>query len=178
MSNTITFEPQTPKDADVPKKRSGRKILAYGAVGLSSLVVGMGIGGAAASGGSTSANGIPTPSTVTQTVQVPGPEVTKTVPGPETTKTVEVAPPPPPAPAGPVTTVDKDGTFIVGKDIAPGKYKSTGGGYYAILKDPMGDVHDVNNIVTNGNPSGQAFVTLKAGQGFQTERNGTWEKVG
>jgi hypothetical protein len=46
-----------------------------------------------------------------------------------------------------------------------------------VLKDPAGSTSDVNNIVTNDNPNGQAFVTLKAGEGFSTQRL-TWEKVG
>jgi hypothetical protein len=172
MTSTSTFaNPQPPQDA-APKKRTGRKILAYGAVSLTSLFIGMGIGGAGTAA-PTAAGPAPTPDTVTKTVEVPGPVQTKTVEAP-----APAAPAPAPAPAGPKTTISEDGTWIVGKDVAPGKYKSTGGGYYAILKDPMGDVHDVANIVTNGNPEGQAFVTLKAGQGFLTERNGAWEKVG
>jgi hypothetical protein len=35
-------------------------------------------------------------------------------------------PDPAPAPAGPKTTIDADGTYAVGKDIAPGVYASAG----------------------------------------------------
>lgn len=51
------------------------------------------------------------------------------------TKTVTVTATPPP-PQGPKTTIETNGTFIVGSDIAPGTYRSSGkyGCYWARLK--------------------------------------------
>ncbi len=160
MSDTITFEPQMPKDAEAPKKRTGRKVLTYSAVGLTSLFVGMGIGSAAASGGSTSASGTPTPSTVTKTVEVPGPEVIKTVPGPEVTKTVEAAPAAPAASADPAGPKDNN-QYLVGKEIAPGTWRCTEGtNLYWATKTQGGDI--IDNDLHAGKGSLVANVTAKA----------------
>src|SRR4051794_17707810 len=160
MSSTITFEPQTPNDAGAPKKHTGRKVLAYSAVGLTSLFVGMGIGGAAASGGSTSAAGTPTPSTVTQTIEVPGPAVTKTVPGPETTKTVEVAPAAPAASADPAGPKDNN-QYLVGKEIAPGTWRcAEGTDLYFETNSQSGDI--VANDLHDGKGSLIARIDAKA----------------
>lgn len=70
-----------------------------------------------------------------------------------------------------------DGMYIVGKDIAPGKYKSEGGdmGYWARLSGFSGDL---SNVLANANPQGPAIVEIKAtDKGFQTFGNGTWTKV-
>src|SRR5690348_11141865 len=62
----------------------------------------------------------------------------------------------PPAQAGPQTSFGS-GTFEVGSDIAPGKYKTTGpeGGlpscYWARLKNTDGDL---GSIIANGNAQG------------------------
>lgn len=81
----------------------------------------------------------------------------------------------PAAPAGPATTIT-DGTWTVGADIVAGTYKTTGAGgdcYWAILKTGSNGADIVNNHVGGGN----LRVTLKAGQDFETERCGTWQKV-
>jgi hypothetical protein len=70
-----------------------------------------------------------------------------------------------------------DGTYIVGRDIAPGKYKSEGGdmGYWARLSGFTGDM---GNILANANPQGPTIVVIKpTDKGFQTSGNGTWTKV-
>ena len=123
---------------------------------------------------------------VTVTVQAP-PAAPVTVTAPPVTVTTAAQAPVVPAPSvetGPVDEITKSGTFIVGTDIQPGQYKTDGKispsksvGYFAVLNDPMGDKFDVDNIVTNDNPEGQAFVTLEAGQGLNTE-NLHWVRVG
>ena len=174
MSNTITFEPQTPKDAGAPKKRISRKVLAYSAVGLTSLFVGMGIGGATASGGSTAAAGTPTPSTVTQTVQVPGPEVTKTVPGPETTKTVEVAPAAPAAstdPKGPKA----DGQYLLGSEIVAGQWRCQQGDDFLY----WGIHTESGDIVDNGTGKGSLIAHVGT-KGYTVDLKGCdvpWVKI-
>ncbi|MCU9612405.1 hypothetical protein OEV98_02365 [Caldibacillus lycopersici] len=71
-----------------------------------------------------------------------------------------------------------DGTYIVGKDISPGKYKSDGGdsfGYWARLSGFSGELDD---IIANGNPEGPTIVEIAEGDiGFQTFGNGKWTKV-
>lgn len=70
-----------------------------------------------------------------------------------------------------------EGTFIVGTDIQPGTYKSTGGQgcYYARLKGFGGSVDD---IAANNNTDAPAIVTVDAGdKGFISVRCGTWTKV-
>ncbi len=69
---------------------------------------------------------------------------------PAVTKTVTVTSTPPPPPPGPKTTIESNGTFIVGADIAPGTYRSAGkyGCYWARLRSPdTGDVVEVINTV-------------------------------
>jgi len=68
-----------------------------------------------------------------------------------------------------------DGTYIVGKDIAPGKYKCDGGGYWARLSGFSGEFHD---IIANDNTEGPTIVEiLESDIGFQTWGNGTWTKI-
>jgi hypothetical protein len=69
-----------------------------------------------------------------------------------------------------------EGTYIVGTDIDPGTYKNTGDQncYWERLRDFSG-VFD--GIIANGNPTGQAIVTIKASdKGFTSARCGTWTK--
>lgn len=70
------------------------------------------------------------------------------------------APSAPAAPAGPVTSFS-DGTYVVGEDIQPGTYKTTGPAngmcYWARLKDTSGSF---SSIIANGAPQGPATVTI------------------
>jgi hypothetical protein len=70
-----------------------------------------------------------------------------------------------------------DGTFVVGKDIQPGTYRTrvaSPGCYYARLKGFGGTVDD---ILANGNTDFPAIVTIAAtDKGFQSEGCGTWTK--
>ena len=130
----------------------------------------------------------PVTSVVTKTMNV---MVTETKSVPVTVKvtetksvpvTVTAEPPAPPVPTGPAVTLSKSGTFVVGTDIKAGKWKSDGkidgsrsSGYFAILKDPTGSTSDVDNILTNDNPEGQAFATLSDGQGLENNNlKWTW----
>ncbi|NRF94421.1 hypothetical protein HQN89_26265 [Paenibacillus frigoriresistens] len=68
-----------------------------------------------------------------------------------------------------------DGTYIVGKDIDPGTYKSDGVDYWARLKNFSGDM---NAILANGNPDGQEIVEIAASDvGFSTHGGGKWKKI-
>lgn len=69
-----------------------------------------------------------------------------------------------------------DGTYIVGKDIEPGTYKSDGSVvYWARLSGFSGDL---NQILANGVPNGSAIVEIKSSdKGFTTSGGGTWKKI-
>lgn len=87
-----------------------------------------------------------------------------------------------PSQAKPTTTKNTyphfgDGTFVVGKDIEPGTYRTrvaSPGCYYARLKGFGGSVDD---ILANENTDFPAIVTIAAtDKGFQSESCGTWTK--
>lgn len=70
-----------------------------------------------------------------------------------------------------------DGMYLVGTDIAPGMYKSSGqtGCYYARLSGFGGTIDD---ILANNNTDSSAILTISASdKGFQSTRCGTWTKV-
>jgi len=70
-----------------------------------------------------------------------------------------------------------DGMYIVGTDIEPGVYKSSGqnGCYYARLSGFAGTIDD---ILANNNADSSAIITISASdKGFQSTRCGTWTKV-
>ncbi len=83
-----------------------------------------------------------------------------------------------PASTSPQTSFG-DGTFIVGTDIEPGTYRTTGGSncYYARLSGFGGTD---NNIIANANTNGNgAIVTIKASDaGFQSSGCDTWTQIG
>lgn len=69
-----------------------------------------------------------------------------------------------------------DGIYIVGTDMQPGTYKSSGqsGCYFARLNGFGGTVDD---IIANSNTDTAAIVTIAPGdKGFQSTRCGTWTK--
>jgi hypothetical protein len=108
--------------------------------------VGIGIG---ASGSSTESA---TETTVTET-QIENRTVTNT-------ETVEEKPAEPADPAG---SIEGDGTFLVGDDIAPGTYRAaaptSGNCYWARLRDLDGGI---KSIIANGNTSGPVVIRVAA----------------
>src|SRR6266487_4109390 len=70
-----------------------------------------------------------------------------------------------------------DGTFVVGKDIKPGTYRTRTGSpgcYFARLSGFGGTVGD---IISNANTDNPAIVTIAASdKGFQSTNCGTWTK--
>jgi hypothetical protein len=72
------------------------------------------------------------------------------------------------------TTTFNDGVYIVGTDIQPGTYKSSGQGscYYSRLAGFGGQLGD---IISNENTDTAAIVTIAAtDKGFKSSRCGTW----
>lgn len=104
------------------------------------------------------------------------PAPTATAPAPEQ---VPLAPGAPPAPANLATTIG-EGRFVVGTDIAPGTYQTTGPSgnadcYWERLKHTS-DV--IDSIIANDLRPGPAMVTIDASDAaFQTRWCHTWTKV-
>jgi len=72
----------------------------------------------------------------------------------------------------------RTGTYIVGRDIAAGQWKSSGGAgcYWARLSGFDGTT---NNIIANDNTDNPAIVQIgTSDKGFMSTRCGTWTKVG
>jgi hypothetical protein len=99
------------------------------------------------------------------------------------TRTVDVTPTTTKPPrTGPMTTIDDDGTYLVGKDIVPGQYRSAGGSgdrsdcYWERLSGLGGRNAD---IIANEGAEGQRIVEiLPTDVAFQTKHCQPWEKIG
>ena len=111
-----------------------------------------------------------------------GSQSTKTTP--QATQSVGASKQPttqPPTPTPRPTTVTYpqfgDGTFVVGKDIQPGTYRTreaSSGCYYARLSG-FGGISD--QIIANNNTDAPAIVTIAStDKGFESTRCGTWTK--
>jgi hypothetical protein len=161
-----------------------RKGIIIGGVAAAVVLV---AGIAAAANGSTKTEAVAAPASapVTVTVTAPAPApvtVTETAPPPAPVTVTEA--PPAPVVVGPAEEITKSGIYVVGQDIKAGKWKSDGkisegkySGYFAILADPTASTSDVDNIITNDNPEGQAFATLEDGQGLENN-NLHWVYIG
>lgn len=144
--------------------------------GIGSLILGVVIGAAPSSNSATDA------ASPTKTVTVAGP-AGATVTPPPVVKTVTR-----PGPTVKVTETQKpaeaagaigEGTWEVGVDVAPGRYKTTVAVtsdmcYWKITTTGKPDNIVDNDIVTGGRPT----VTIKKGQDFTTQDCGEWKKVG
>jgi hypothetical protein len=67
-----------------------------------------------------------------------------------------------------------EGAYIVGRDIVPGTYRSSGGNncYYERLRDFTGGL---NSIIANGNTNAPTIVTIQpTDAGFQSQDCGSW----
>jgi len=198
LSTDITTDTAVSTAAPAVKKGGKRRLVLAGVL-IGTALIGFAIG----KGGSGTANAAPapTPVAVTKTVTAPpvtvstaappavtvtAPAVTVTAPAvtvtaPAVTVTAE---PPAPVVTGPAEEITKSGIFVVCQDIKAGKWKTDGkisearsSGYFAILADPTGSTSDVDNILTNDNPDGQAFATLEDGQGLESN-NLHWTYMG
>lgn len=73
------------------------------------------------------------------------------------------------------TTFAGDGTYLVGVDILPGTYASSGTGFWKRLKSASGEYGD---IIANDNATGRTVVTIERTDRFFTTRGmGTWVRV-
>lgn len=185
-------QPQPPYPGQAPQQppapnRKRRWYFSAPVVGGAALVLGIILGAASTSGGSsTSAD----PGAV-KTVQVPGPTVTATSEQTVTaTRTVTAKPKPAPTKTVTVTAKPKpkhdddgstgtigDGTYVVGSEIKIGNYKSSGGAgdlCYADTETESGDILDQQ--VSQGAP----VVIRITSQAYTFESNGcgTWHRIG
>lgn len=105
--------------------------------------------------------------------------VTHTIPPSAAQPDTPLPPVPPPA----LVTTFGEGTFEVGVDVAPGKYKTAGvdaaavfgSCYWARRSDSSGSV---TAILANDNTRGPAVVTLSAGEYFESTRCQPWTLQG
>lgn len=169
MSYTTPPPYAAPQHAPAPKPRRrwpwviGSSFLAF--------VLGLGVGAAGGSSTATTAASTPEPApTVTVTAEpVDGGEPAGAEP-----KHKRKPKPAGPAPVG-------EGVWLVGEDIKPGTYRTTGPSdpafpncYWARLSGTSGEFSDV---ITNGNPPGPAIVTIDASDvAFETNGCKGWER--
>ncbi|WP_409470692.1 hypothetical protein [Streptomyces sp. HC307] len=168
--------PPRPPQAPTGKPSRRKAWLTHGVTALVALVIGAATGGGDESGSATD-SARPTPAvTVTKTADAPAPEPAVTV-----TEKVTVTPKPAKEP-GPAASVEGDGMYLVGEDMKAGTYKTAGPAdsvipncYWARLKDASGEF---GSIIANDNAQGQARVTVRNGEYFETSGCATWQKVG
>jgi len=94
--------------------------------------------------------------------------------------TTATTPTPAPAPSGPAE-VATSGTYEVGVDLAPGRYKTAGPDqsdyiphcYYARRSDDSGEL---KSIIANDNLQGPGSVTVKRGEFVEFTGSCTWTK--
>ncbi|WP_406474227.1 hypothetical protein [Streptomyces platensis] len=150
-------------------RHSGLKI----AVGAGCALVVLGLGITVGGGKKDGAQPAPTvPAAVTAKTAQAAAEKVGRVTGP----TAQALPP-----AGPDATVSQ-GSYLVGKDIAAGTYRTGGPAasdmplcYWARAKDSTGAR---DSILANGTPKGPARVTVHTGETFETNGCRRWTKVG
>ncbi len=97
--------------------------------------------------------------------------------GQATSAPTQVPTPKPTAKPAPSFAQFGDGTFVVGKDIQPGTYRTRTGSpgcYFARLSGFGGTVDE---IIANANTNTAAIVTISASdKGFQSTNCGTWTR--
>jgi hypothetical protein len=138
---------------------------------LAGLIIGIGIGGASASGKTKVETKTVAGPTVTETKTV---NITTTVKPTQViaTKTVTVRVTYTPPPLNQVT----DGTYVVGKEVPPGIYKTAGGDgcYWARLSS-----FTTSDIVDNGNITGPTTIQIApTDKAFEISGGCTWSRVG
>ncbi|MEU5434500.1 hypothetical protein AB0G73_14150 [Streptomyces sp. NPDC020719] len=157
------------------KSRSVKGVLTHTAAAVLGLVIGAAIGSSTAdksgSKGITPSETVTATKTATETETAAPSEKETPTPTPSETKI---------APAG---EIPGDGTYVVGKDIKPGTYRTNGpeddafpNCYWARLSGTSGEF---NEIIANANTAGPTTVTISAAdRAFQTTGCQTWKRAG
>ncbi|MFI0987172.1 hypothetical protein [Streptomyces exfoliatus] len=145
-----------------------RSVLTHSLAALGGLAVGVLLGIVGTGNGSDSAGSQPpaSPTTTESPAELPPPARTT----PEAAGTAKTA----------VREIPGDGTFLVGQEVRPGTYRSTGptdsSCYWARLKGTTGDSGE---IIANGASKGPSTVTvLDTDKAFQTSGCQTWKHIG
>ena len=90
----------------------------------------------------------------------------------------ETATPTKPTITGPATSIDADGTFVIGTDILPGRYR-TAGGSKCYWERQSGLGGSFSEIISNSSAEGQQVVEIApTDAAFETRGCGFWEKIG
>jgi hypothetical protein len=170
-----------------PPAKTKRRVPLWGTVLTGFVCLGIGAAAGGTKDAATSATGAPvaagvpsvsvsvSPSPVVTTVFV---TATAAAPAPAPSK----AAPPAPTTAAPVV-IPGDGTYIVGTDIKPGRYKTTGPAdssfpdcYWERDRNLDGGL---GSIIANDNTQGQTTVQIRSGDAaFKTTGCADWVKVG
>jgi hypothetical protein len=170
--------PRPPQAAPQPAAAAPKKSR-KGLIG--GLIVGFALGsiigcaGGVGIGGGTSTTAVPGATvTVTEKPEAGATVTEKADPAPTVTVTEKA---PADEPADPPAEGFGPGTYIVGEDIPPGRYKAKADGdncYWARLKDDSGDFE---SIIANNNTAGSSTVTIKKSDGaFETSGCTPWIK--
>ncbi|WP_225850626.1 hypothetical protein [Streptomyces sp. HPF1205] len=155
----------------------------HGAVALVALGLGAGLAGGGKAGDAQAASPEPTATRPTVSADAgsrtaaPAPAVTTAEPTTQTREPKPTTTPPPKPVAAP--EVSGDGEYLVGQDMKPGTYKTSGPAdglcYWERDKDSSGEF---DSIIANGTPTGTGRVTVKKGEVFKTQGCEDWTKVG
>lgn len=169
------YETLGPIGGDTPpvppkKKRKALKIVGITFGAVVAIII---FGGVMAAGTGATVTKVPT-----QTAPNTAPTETATAPAPPAPTPAPVAP----VPSGPATTFT-DGTYHVGVDIAPGRYKTAGAGpsSYGIdcyTERESNDSGEFSAIIANNNTTGPFSVTVKKGEFFKAQGCQLFTKVG
>jgi hypothetical protein len=111
----------------------------------------------------------------TKTVTQPGPTVTVTEPGPTVTQTVTQTVTPTANAQGQATSINADGVYVIGSDIAGGTWHTSGG--QQCYEATLGST-DTSNIIDNNNFTGPDTVDLTGAKAFDISGGCTWQRTG
>lgn len=163
-----------PLQSQPPKKK--RRTLKIVGITFGAVVAIIIFGGVMAAGTGATVTKVPT-----QTAPTIAPTETATAPAPPAPTPAPVAPIAP-APTGPVTTFS-DGTYQVGVDIAPGRYKTAGADPSLFANNcyterESNDSGEFSAIIANNNTVGPYSVTVRKGEFFKADGCLPFTKVG
>lgn len=156
------YQPTTPAPAPRKPRWFARKVVVVPAALVAGIIIGASMGGsktapAAAAAPAASVPSVSAPASVPAVAPVSDPTTVAA----------------PPAPAGPMTTFG-NGTYLVGDEVAPGKYRSAGVDGSMCYWDLT---NDAGTIVDQGVATeGPSRATLKAGLTFKSSGCSTWNK--
>ncbi|MGW4717686.1 hypothetical protein [Nocardia sp. NPDC004260] len=96
---------------------------------------------------------------------------------PTPTSSVRPSPTPPP---GPATAITRNGTYLVGADIQPGTWRTTGtsGSLECFWSRLSALTGELDAIIANGSSDGPQVVTIKPGdKAFSVQGCSTWTLI-